>query len=53
MKLRAFLQDRRRRRARKRYEREKALRESRQDHKGMERAANLGGIMGSGGPPGA
>ena len=40
MKLRAFFQERRRRKARKRHERDKALRDS-QDDKAMERAENV------------
>ena len=41
MKLREFLRARRQRKARKRYEREKALREGQQDPNARDRAAGI------------
>ena len=49
MGLREFFTKRRQRKARKRYEREKALRAAQNDEQAMERAKNLGEYMTGGG----
>jgi hypothetical protein len=41
MNLRAFIRERRQRRARKRFEREKAVREAQRDGPGVERVTNF------------
>ena len=47
MNLREYLRTRRQRKARKRYEREKAIRAAQQDEEAMDRAAELGKTMSS------
>ena len=49
MRLREYFARRRQRKARKRYEREKALRAEQNDEQAMQRAADLGEKMSGGG----
>jgi len=48
MNVREYLRTRRQRKARKRYQREKAIRAAQQDEKAIDRAAELGKTMSGG-----